>query len=148
MKGTAAVRRQGAADPLLKRMLDERGLSEPPLWLHRPPETRARMARWRELGKERDGPVNPLRADIFDVEATTKDIKALAYGLGANAVGCAALRPFMIAEGAELAHDNILCFVVGEDYSAALRGPRAIETESTGVYVKCAEIATALARHI
>ena len=84
MKGTAAVRRQGAGDPLLKRMLDERGLSEPPLWLHRPPETRARMAHWRELGKERDGPVNPLRADISDVEATTKDVKALAHGLGAS----------------------------------------------------------------
>ena len=61
MRGTAPVRRQGAADPILKRMLEEHGFSEPPLWKHRPPETKARMARWKELGKDRDGPVNPRR---------------------------------------------------------------------------------------
>jgi ferredoxin len=148
MKGTAAVRRQGTGDPILKRMLDERGLSEPPLWKHRPPETRARMARWKELGKFRDGPVNPRRAEISDVASTTDALKTLAYDLGASAVGCAALTPIMIADGVELHHDNILCFVVGEEYSAALNGPRAIETESTSVYVRCAEIATTLAEQI
>jgi ferredoxin len=148
MKGTAPVRRQGAADPILKRMLDERGLVEPPLWQHRPPETRARMARWRELGQVRDGPVNPARTEIADVAATSREIEKLAYDLGASAVGCAALTPIMIAEGVELPHDHIFCFVVGEDYRAALGGPRAVETESTSVYVRCAEIATEVARHI
>lgn len=148
MKGRAPVRRQGTADPILKRMLEERGLDEPPLWKSRPPETRARMARWKALGEVRDGPVNPRRIDIADIDATTAAIKKRAYDLGASAVGCAALTPIMIAEGAELPHDHILCFVVGEDYGAALAGPRAVETESTSVYVKCAEIATELARHI
>jgi epoxyqueuosine reductase len=148
MKGVAAVRRQGTGDPLLKRMLDERGLSEPPLWKHRPPETRARMARWKQLGEVRNGPVNPQRVEMTDVDSTTNDIKKLAYDLGASVVGCAALTPIMIAQGVELAHDNILCFVVGEDYGVALNGPRAVETESTSVYVRCAEIATKLAQHI
>jgi ferredoxin len=106
------------------------------------------MARWRELGKFRDGPVNPTRTEISDVAATTREIERLALDLGASVVGCAALTPIMIAEGVELPHDNIFCFIVGEDYSAALNGPRAIETESTSVYVRCAEIATEIARHI
>jgi formate hydrogenlyase subunit 6/NADH:ubiquinone oxidoreductase subunit I len=148
MKGTAAVRRQGTGDPILKRMLEERGLTEPPLWQHRPPETRARMARWKELGRYRDGPVNPRRTEISAIDETTSEIKKLARDLGASAVGCAVLSPIMIADGVELAHDNILCFIVGEDYSAALNGPRAVETESTSVYVRCAEIATRLAQHI
>ena len=148
MQGTAAVRRQGASDPLLQRMLEERGLTEPPLWKHRPPETRARMARWKDLGQVRDGPVNSRRVEIADIAATTAELKALARSLGASEVGCAALSPIMIAEGVDLPHDNIFCFVVGEDYSVALNGPRAIETESTSVYVRCAEIATELAQHI
>lgn len=148
MKGTAQVRRQGTGDPLLKRMLEERGLDEPPLWTHRPPETRARMARWKELGEFRDGPINPQRTELSDIGASTAALKKLAYDLGASAVGCAALTPTMIAAGVALPHDHILCVVVAEDYAAALQGPRAVETESTCVYVKCAEIATALARHI
>ena len=79
MKGTAKVRVQGAAEPILGRMLKERGLDEPPLWKHRPPETRARMARWRALGEVRDGPINPNRVEIPDVEAATATLKQMAY---------------------------------------------------------------------
>ena len=148
MKGIAKVRVQGKAEPILGRMLAEHGLDEPPLWAQRPPETLARMERWKALGKVRDGKVNPVRAELADIEAATADLKRRALALGASAVGCARLTPLMVAEGVDLPHDYIFCLVVGEDYAAALGGPRAVETESTGVYVRCAEIATALAEHV
>ncbi len=148
MKGIADVRVQGAAEPILGRLLREHGLDEPPLWKSRPPETRARMARWKELGEVRDGPINPVRTEIADLQKTTDDLKRMALELGASVVGCAELRPIMIAKGVDLPHDYIFCLVVGEDYSVVLDGPRAIETESTSIYVKCAEISTKLAEHI
>jgi ferredoxin len=148
MKGIAKVRVQGAKEPILGRMLRERGLTEPPLWKSRPPETRARMARWNELGKVRDGAVNRHRAEIADIGAQTAALKRMALDLGASVVGCARLTPLMVAEGVDLPHDYIFCLVVGENYAAALDGPRAVETESTSVYVRCAEIATALADHV
>ncbi len=148
MKGTAKVRVQGADDPILGRLLKQHGFDEPPLWKHRPPETRARMARWRALGEVRDGPVAEHPADITDPAVATENLKKMALELGARVVGCAELTSIVVAEGVDLPHDYIFCLVVGEDYSAALNGPRAVETESTSVYVQCAEIATKLADHI
>lgn len=72
----------------------------------------------------------------------------MAHDLGADAAGIARLTPIMIDENADLPHDTIICLIVGEDYAKALEGPRAIENESTRVYVRCAEIATELARRI
>lgn len=148
MKGTAKVRVQGAAEPILGKLLAAHGLDEPPLWKHRPPETKARMARWRALGEVRDGPVNPDRTEIADLHRATEDLERMARDLGASVVGCAELTSIMVAEGTDLPHEYIFCLVVGEDYSAALNGPRAVETESTSVYVQCAEISTKLADHI
>lgn len=148
MKGSAKVRVQGAAKPILGRLLKEHGFEEPPLWKHRPPETRARMARWKALGEVRDGPVNPVRVEIPDVEAATDRLKQMAHDLGASVVGCARLTPIMIAEGVDLPHDYIFCLVVAEDYAQCLDGPRAIETESTSTYVTCAEVSTKLAEHV
>ena len=146
MKGIANVRVQGAAEPILGRLLKEHGLDEPPLWKSRPPETKARMERWKELGKYRDGPVNPEKAQITD--ATTVELKRMARDLGASVVGCARLTPIMIADGVELPHEFIFCLVVGEDYGVVLDGPRAVETESTSTYVTCAEISTKIAAHV
>lgn len=148
MKGIANVRVQGKAEPILGRLLAEHGLDEPPLWKHRPPETHARRERWTELGKVRDGPVNPNRTEIIDTEAATEALKNMALDLGATVVGCARLTPLMIADGLELPHDYIFCLVIGENYDVVLDGPRAIETESTSTYVQCAEISTKLADHV
>jgi len=148
MKGTAPVRVQGPAEPILGRLLKEAGLDEPPLWKHRPPETRARMARWKELGKVRNGPVNPERTEIVDPQAAADDLKKRALDLGASVVGVAKLTPIMIAEGIEIDHEYIFCLVVGENYEAALGGPRVVETESTSTYVRCAEISTELAQYV
>lgn len=135
-------------DPVLARMLEEQGLTEPPLWKSRPPETRARMQRWRDLGKFRDGPVNPERCEINNNNELTQSIKQMALDMGASIVGIARLTPIMVTEGVQLPHEFIFCMVIGEDYSVVLNGPRAIETESTSVYVRCAEITTEIAKHI
>lgn len=148
MLGIAKSRPQGLQDPTLRDILEERGLSEVPLWKHRPPETRARMKRWDDLGKLRDGPVSSSRAVITDVRATTEAIKKRAHDLGADGVGCAKLTPIMIDAGKDVPHQNIVCLIVGEDYAAVQGGPRSIETESTSTYVRCAEISTEIARHI
>jgi ferredoxin len=148
MRGIAQSRPQGLSDLILRKVLEEHGFDEVPLWKHRPPETRARMKRWGELGRFRDGPVNPNRVEIMDVAAITETVKQRARDLGADVVGCARLTPIMIDSGKELPHENILCIIVGEDYAAVKGGPRSIETESTGTYVRCAEISTELARHI
>ncbi len=148
MKGTSKLRQQGFKDPLLVEVLKTHGLDEVPLFKHRPAETLARMARWDALGKLRDGPVNPERTEITDIAGATEEIKALALELGASVVGCAKLTPIMIDDQYDLPYENIIAIIVGEDYGAALGGPRAIETESTSTYVRCAEITTEIARHI
>lgn len=148
MLGIAKSRPQGLEDVTLRGMLEERGMTEVPLWKSRPPETRARMQRWADLGKLRDGPVNPDRKPVTDAAAMTEALKRLALDLGADVVGCAKLTPIMIDEGKDLAYENILCLIVGEDYAAVGGGPRAIETESTSTYVRCAEISTEIARYI
>jgi hypothetical protein len=102
LKGTAKVRVQGAADPILGRLLKENGFDEPPLWKHRPQETRARMARWRALGEVRDGPVNAEKTEITDIGAATESPKQMALDLGASVVGCAELTSIMVAEGVDL----------------------------------------------
>lgn len=147
-KGTANVRVQGPAEPILGKLLAEHGLDEPPLWKSRPPETKARMARWNELGKVRDGEVNPVKTEITALAAATEELKQMALDLGASVVGCAELKPFMVAKGSDLPHEYIFCLVVGENYDVVLNGPRAVETESTSTYVECAEIFTKLAEHV
>jgi hypothetical protein len=122
MKGTAPVRVQGPDEPILGRLLREAGLDEPPLWKSRPPETKARMARWKELGKVRNGPVNPDRTEITDVAAATESFKQRALDLGATVVGVARLTPIMVAEGVDISHEFIFGLVVGENYEASLGG--------------------------
>lgn len=148
MRGTSRLRQQGYKDPLLVKVLEKHGLKEVPLYKHRPPETLARMTRWNDLGKERDGPLGADRVAVTDIARTTAEIKAVARELGADVVGCAPLTPVMFDHQCDLPHANIIAVIVGEDYGAVLGGPRAIETQSTSTYVRCAEISTALARHI
>lgn len=128
--------------------MERRGLRTIPLYDQRPPEIHARRRRWAELAKFRDGPVNPTRLEAADAAALTEEIKRAARRIGADEVGCARLSPIMLDESAELDHEFVICLLVGEDYAHALAGPRAIESESTRVYVRCAEISTELAAHI
>ena len=148
MIGISWKREQGPADPLLRRMLDEAGMDNVPQWNRGDDVRNAAHRRWMKLAEDRDGPVNPDRCEITDLAHITAGIKAKATELGADLVGCAALIPIMIDDGFDLPHRNVLSIVVHEDYANVLEGSRAIEAETYTVYVKVAEIATALAAHL
>ena len=148
MRGTSRVRKQAYEDPLLVEVMRRHGMDELPLFKHRPPETLARIQRWKDLAIYRDGPVAARPEPIADPSRAAEDLKALALSFGADAVGIARLTPTMIDAEADLPHEIVICLIVGEDYARALEGPRAVETESTSVYVRCAEVSTRLAEHI
>jgi epoxyqueuosine reductase len=148
LRGTSKIRSQGYGDPLLVAVMRRNGFEKIPLYEHRPHEIRERKRRWGELAAYRDGPVAPSRTEISDPAAATAAIVEVARRLGADDVAIARLTPTMIGEKADLPHDYVICMIVGEDYAKALQGPRAIEDESTRVYLRCAEISTALAAHV
>ncbi len=148
MLGISWRRQQGLGDALLRRMLAERGLDDVPQWTKQGDVRMRANRRWTALAEHRDGPVAPARRDIADVAAATADIKAAAMALGADLVGCAALSPIMIDHGFDLPHDSVIAIVKREDYANVLHGSRAIEAETYRVYVRLAEIATELARHV
>lgn len=146
--GTSWRRQQGLSDPLLRRMVAERGLDEVPQWTKDDGVRSRAHARWMALGEHRDGPVAAARSTIADTGAITAEIKAKALALGAEAIGCCALSPIMIDRDFDMAHPNLIAIVLGEDYANVLEGSRAIEAETYDVYVRVAEIATELAAHI
>jgi len=128
--------------------MERHGFEKIPLYEQRPPEIKERRRRWMELAKHRDGPISESRAHFADPTAAAAEVERLARELGADEVGIARLTPIMIDDRVDLSHDYVVCVVVGEDYGKALEGPRAIESESTRVYLRCAEISTALAERI
>jgi ferredoxin len=148
MKGTSPLRLQGYDDPLLVEVMKRHGFDELPLFKHRPKEIMDRLRYWFALAKDRDGPLAGERQAVDDPAAMAIEIKKMAHDLGADVVGVAKLAPVMIDDKADLPHDTVICLIVGEDYARALDGPRAIEFESTRVYVECARISTELARRI
>ncbi len=148
MIGISWQREQGLADPLLRRMLTERGLDNVPQWTKENDVRMRAHARWMALAEDRDGPVNPDPRAIADETAMASEIKARARELGADLVGCTALRPIMIDVDFEMPHRNIIAIAVHEDYANVLDGSLAIETETYDVYVRVAEIATTLAAEI
>jgi ferredoxin len=145
LKGVSKVRSQGYGDPLLVSVMKQKGFDAIPLYEHRPPEIKERRRKWSELARRRDGPIAASRKEFADPIAAASHVKELARALGADDVGIARLTPTMIDERIDLAHDFVVCVILGEDYARVLDGPRAIENESTRVYLRCAEISTKLA---
>jgi hypothetical protein len=96
MLGISWRREQGLADPLLKRMLADRGMDNVPQWTKEGDVRMRANRRWTALAADRDGEVAPERREITDVAAVTAEIKQLAKDLGADLVGCCALTPIMI----------------------------------------------------
>jgi ferredoxin len=148
MIGISWRRQQGLADPLLRRMLAERGLENVPQWTKEDDVRMRAHDRWMALAPDRDGPVNDQTRDIADVAAVTAEIKARALALGADLVGSCALTPVMIDSDFDLPHRSAVAIVVREDYANVLKGSRAIEAETYDVYVRVAGIATKLAAEI
>lgn len=148
MIGTSWMREQGLKDPLLVELLRNRGLDQVPLWGRKFAARDACMQRWDDLAALRDGPVNPARTAVTDAAAMAAAIKERAIALGAARVGVCALRPEYIEYGVDLPHRNVIAFICYEDYRKVMDGPDAVDLEAMSTYVRCAEIATELARHI
>jgi ferredoxin len=146
MIGTSWIRDQHLKDPLLVEMLRVRGLDRVPSLSN--PRANAKRARWDDLAALRDGPVNPDRVDVADPAAMAAEVKRLARALGADDVGATQLRPEYVRLGVELPHDTVIAIICYEDYAKALDGAAAVEFEAMSAYVKGAEIATEIARHI
>jgi len=146
--GISWRREQGLKDPLLRRMLAERGLDNVPQWTKEGDVRMRANRRWTALAAECDGPVATEPQVISDVTGTTAQIKTKAMELGADLVGCCTLTPIMIDQGFDLPHKNVIAIVMREDYAKVLQGSRAIEAETYHVYVRLAEIATELAAQI
>jgi formate hydrogenlyase subunit 6/NADH:ubiquinone oxidoreductase subunit I len=148
MIGTSWRREQGPADPLLRRMLAERGLENVPQWTKKDDVRTAASEYWLGLAKDRDGPVNPEKREITDTLHITEEVKEKAHELGADLVGCCALTPVMIDDGFDMPHRNVIAFILAEDYGNVLKGSLAIEAETYEVYMRIADITTALAAFI
>ncbi len=148
MIGISWRREQGLADPLLRRMLAEKGLDNVPQWTKKDDVRMEAHDRWMALAKDRDGPVNPERRETTDPAHITDEIKSKSLELGADLAGCCALTPIMIDEGFDMPHRNVISFIVHEDYANVLKGSRAIEAETYDVYVRVAKIATELAAFV
>jgi epoxyqueuosine reductase len=153
MKGIVAFRRGGPDDPLVREIMEDKGLSEVPFYrkdranaqgfdLH------ACMQDWMAYVAERDGPVNPDRPEGQDAARLGALIKAKGLALGAGDVGFAALTPGMINLGSEFDLPSIISVIVPEDYAKVLDGALAVEREAFETYVECARVATLLAAHI
>ncbi len=148
MKGISEIREQGYKDPLLVKVMKQHGFDELLLYKHRPAEQNAQRQRWSELARFRDGAVNPDRTAFDDPADAAAAVKRFARAIGADDVGIARLTPIMIRSGLDLRHTNVVCMIVAEDYTEALKGPRATEQEACDAYLRCAEIATQMAAHI
>ena len=152
MKGISNYR-SPTDDPLVFEMLKARGLQEIPLYSRNRrnlPEDAWRDAfeRWDALAADRDGPVARDPVPVDDPAPMTEAIKAKARELGADDVGVAELTPIMINKGHDVPHRWVISLLIHERYQAVLGGALAVEKETIGVYVKCAEISTALGKYI
>ena len=135
-------------DPLLIEVMQSMGLDKIAFYENRGDETKSLRRRWRELAETRDGPVASRRRDVPDPAAMAEEIKQVARDLGASAVGCAELRPVMVDAGVTLPHQNVIAFILKEDYGVVEQGPYPIEVEALTTYTRCCELADKLARHI
>jgi ferredoxin len=136
------------ADPVLASMVHALGLETARHYTAATPNVQAYRARWAELAKFREGPVDPRRLEVDDPAMTTRQIKAKAMELGADMVGVCRLQPYMIDLGEDVPHEHVIAACVAEDYEKVLLGANAVEEEAMRVYAKCAEIATELAAHV
>ncbi|MBT3551880.1 MAG: hypothetical protein HOO19_07345 [Rhodospirillaceae bacterium] len=153
MKGIVEFRRGGPDDPLVREIMEEKGLKEVPFYRKDRPNAQgfdlhACMQRWMAYVADRDGPVNPKRPEGQDAERISPLIKAKGLELGAGDIGFAALTPSMINLGSAFDLPTIISVIVPEDYAKVLDGALAVEREAFETYVECARVSTLLAAHI
>jgi len=148
MIGTTWRREQGLKDALLREVLKENGHETVPLYGNETPEIAETKRRTYAFGGSRTGPVNPHRAEVDDPAAMAATIKAKARELGADLVGIARIEPNMIDLGLDCPYEFVICLGVHERYEMVLEGPRGVEAETYGVYLRCARIGDAMAKFV
>ena len=153
MKGTSNYRLGGPDDPLARKIMKHKGLSEIPLFRKDSPKTKtfdlnAYMQRWKAYAPRRDGAVGAERPQGDDPSHLSALIKAKGLALGGSDVGFAELTPVMINVGSEFGSRFIVSVIIAEDYGKVLQGALAVEREAFEVYVECARVATELAGFI
>jgi epoxyqueuosine reductase len=153
MEGISESRRGGPDDPLVREIMQQKGLSEVPFYRQNSPKAdkfdlQACMQRWMAWSPQRDGPVNDARPEGADPAHLATLIKEKGINLGAGDIGFAQLTPVMINVGSSFELKNIISIVVPEDYAKVLEGALAVEVEAFEVYVECARISTQLAAYI
>jgi epoxyqueuosine reductase QueG len=97
----------------------------------------------------RTPPVNPVRTEITDPEATTAEIKALVRDMGADAVGIAEIdRRLVFTQAGELKHQCAVVYGVAMSYdNMADIGPRS-QDEVHRVYYKLDDMGVRLAHQL
>jgi len=148
MIGITWRREQGLKDALLREVLKENGYETVPLYGNETLEIAETKRQTYAFGDSRDGPVNPAQQTVDDPAAMAAVIKAKARELGADLVGIARLRPNMIDMGVDCPFDTVICLAVHERYEVVLDGPRGVEVETYGVYLRCAQIGDALGGYV
>lgn len=142
MIGTTKRREQGLADPLLRKVMDEMGLEQVPLYEHQSEARKTYREKIREMAVRRTGPVGPHRREVTDPEAMAEEVKIRGMECGADLVGICAVRPVMIDEGIDCPFANVIAFGHHEDFDKVLEGPEAVSDEAHRAYYMVAKIAT------
>jgi ferredoxin len=153
MEGITECRYGGPNDPLVRKIMKKKGLSEVPLYRKDSPKSKkfdlnACMARWMAYTPNRNGPINHERPEGSDPDRLTELIKSKGLAVGGSDVGFAELTPIMINVGFEFEQRYIISIIVAEDYAKVLEGALAVEEEAFEVYVECARVSTELAEYI
>ncbi len=114
-----------------------------------PAAQRRRFIRRKIYMAMRDTPVNPVRTEITDAAAMTREIKEHVLGRGADAVGVAEYDPRFTFEGAEtLPHRFVIVFAMAMKYDVMADVGAASQDEVHRVYNALDALGISLAHDI
>lgn len=142
MQGITKRRVQGPGDPLLKKVMDDLGMTEVPLYAHQSEQRKKYRNAIEEMGKHLEGPVASKRVEVDDPAEMSRLIREKAKQCGADLVGMCRLTPVMIDDDVDCPFTNVIAFGHHEDYEKVLEGPQAVSDEAHRAYYTVAKIAT------
>ncbi|MBT6801400.1 MAG: hypothetical protein HOA41_06975, partial [Rhodospirillales bacterium] len=116
MMGITKRRIQGPNDPLLKKVMDQMGITEVPLYKHQSEKRISFRNAIEDMGQHLEGPVGPARLDVRDKEEMSDRIRERAKECGADLVGMCKISPVMIDEGVDCKYTNVIAFGHHESY--------------------------------
>ena len=142
MMGITKRRIQCPNDPLLKKVMDQMGITEVPLYKHQSEKRISFRNAIEDMGQHLEGPVGPARLDVRDKEEMSDRIRERAKECGADLVGMCKISPVMIDEGVDCKYTNVIAFGHHESYDEVLKGPQFVSDEAHRAYYTVAKIAT------